>query len=196
LHLPLISNPDTTAKKMTKIEMTVQNIVASVDLHCKIPLERVAAGLDNAEFNPESFPGLVLRLIKPKSVNLLFGTGKMVCTGGNSIDVVEASVKKVKETLADFGVEFQGEPDVKVVNLVTSVKTDLELNLDRLAYRLEGMEYEPEQFPGMVYRTVRPKAAVLIFSTGNFVVAGVRALEEAREVFGQVLEKLKEVGEI
>lgn len=196
MHLPLISNPDTTAKKMTKIEMTVQNIVASVDLHCKIPLERVAAGLDNAEFNPESFPGLVLRLIKPKSVNLLFGTGKMVCTGGNSIDVVEASVKKVKETLADFGVEFQGEPDVKVVNLVTSVKTDLELNLDRLAYRLEGMEYEPEQFPGMVYRTVRPKAAVLIFSTGNFVVAGVRALEEAREVFGQVLEKLKEVGEI
>ena len=181
---------------MTKIEMTVQNIVASVDLHCKIPLERVAAGLDNAEFNPESFPGLVLRLTKPKSVNLLFGTGKMVCTGGNSIDVVEASVVKVKETLAVFGVEFQGEPDVKVVNLVTSVKTDLELNLDRLAYRLEGMEYEPEQFPGMVYRTVRPKAAVLIFSTGNFVVAGVRALEEAREVFGQVLAKLKEVGEI
>lgn len=181
---------------MTKIEMTVQNIVASVDLHCKIPLERVAAGLDNAEFNPESFPGLVLRLTKPKSVNLLFGTGKMVCTGGNSIDVVEASVVKVKETLADFGVEFRSEPDVKVVNLVTSVKTDLELNLDRLAYRLEGMEYEPEQFPGMVYRTVKPKAAVLIFSTGNFVVAGVRALEEAREVFGQVLDKLKEVGEI
>ena len=183
-------------ESLTKIEITVQNIVASINLYCKIPLELVAARLDNAEYNPEQFPGLVLRLTNPKTANLLFTTGKMVCAGGNSIDDVQASVRKVKDTLTDFEVEFQGEPDIKIVNMVASVKTDLELNLDRLAYRLEGMEYEPERFPGMVYRTVRPKAAVLIFSTGNFVVAGVRSPEEAQEVFGQVLEKLREVGEI
>lgn len=180
----------------TKAEITVQNIVASIDLHCRIPLERLAAQLDNAEFNPEVFPGLVLRLTEPKTANLLFGTGKMVCTGGKSLDDVHAAVGKVKATLARFDAEFQGEPDVEIVNLVASVKTDLELSLDRLAYKLEGVEYEPEQFPGMVYRTIKPKAAVLMFSTGNFVVAGVKSLEEVHEVFGKVLDKLMEVGPV
>ena len=181
---------------MTKIEITVENIVASINLHCRIPLERVAAGADNAEFNPEQFPGLVLRITEPKTANLLFGTGKMVCTGGKSLDDVHAAVGKVKEVLAGFGVEFGGEPDVEVVNLVASVKTDLELHLDRLAYKLEGVEYEPEQFPGMVFRTIKPKAAILIFSTGRFVVAGAKSLDDVREVFDMLLERLRNIGEI
>ena len=181
---------------MTKIEITVENIVASINLHCRIPLERVAALADNAEFNPEQFPGLVLRLKNPKTANLLFGTGKMVCTGGRSRDDVQAAVRGVKETLAGFNVEFKGEPDVEIVNMVSSVKTDLELNLDRLAYKLEGAEYEPEQFPGMVFRTIKPKAAILIFSTGRFVVAGAKSLEEAREAFNILLERLRNIGEI
>ena len=181
---------------MTKIEITVENIVASINLHCKIPLERVAALADNAEYNPEQFPGLVLRIPEPKTANLLFGTGKMVSTGGKSLDDIQAAVGKVKETLAEFDVEFKGEPDVEIVNLVSSVKTDLELNLDRLAYRMEGVEYEPEQFPGMVFRTIKPKAAILIFSTGRFVVAGAKSLEEAREAFNILLERLQSMGEI
>ncbi|MDP7494075.1 MAG: TATA-box-binding protein [Candidatus Undinarchaeales archaeon] len=181
---------------MTKIEITVENIVASINLHCRIPLERVAALSDNAEYNPEQFPGLVFRIQEPKTANLLFGTGKAVCTGGKSLDDVKAAVGKVKESLAGFNVKFEGEPDIEVVNLVASVKTDLELNLDRLAYKMEGVEYEPEQFPGMVFRTVKPKAAILIFSTGRFVVAGTRNIEDARVVFDMLLEKLRDIGEI
>ncbi len=188
--------PDTTADTLTKIEITVENIVASINLHCKIPLERLAAGLDNAEYNPEQFPGLVLRLTNPKTASLLFTTGKVVCTGGKSIDDVQAAVGKIKECLVGFNVEFQGEPDVEVVNLVASVKTDLELNLDRLAYKMEGVEYEPEQFPGMVFRTLKPKAAILIFSTGRFVVAGTRNIEDVQEVFDMLLKKLRDIGEI
>ena len=186
--------PDIKGTTLTKIEITVENIVASINLHCRIPIEKAAAILDNAEYNPEQFPGLVLRLQEPKTTSLLFSTGKSVCTGAKSLDDVQAAVRKVN--LAEIGVEFKGEPDIEVVNLVASVKTDLEFHLDRLAYKLEGVEYEPEQFPGMVFRTIKPKAAILIFSTGRFVVAGTKSIDEAREAFNILLEKLRNIGEI
>ncbi len=181
---------------MTLVEIKVENIVASCNLFCSIPLERVAAGSENAEFNPEQFPGLVLRLPEPKTANLLFGSGKMVCTGSRSVDDVKRAVGLVKVLLADYGVEFSGEPLIEVQNIVSSVKTDLELNLDRLAYKLEGVEYEPEQFPGMVFRMIKPKVAILIFSTGRFVVTGAKRIEDVREAFDKLLEKFKEIGEI
>jgi len=181
---------------MTLVEIKVENIVASVNLFCTIPLERVAAGCENAEFNPEQFPGLVLRLPEPKTANLLFGSGKMVCTGSRSIEDVKRAVGLVKVLLADYGVEFFGEPHIEIQNIVSSVKTDLELNLDRLAYKLEGVEYEPEQFPGMVFRMIKPKVAILIFSTGRFVVTGAKRIEDVREAFDKLLEKFKEIGEI
>lgn len=181
---------------MTKVEITIQNMVASVDLKCTIPLERVAAGCEDAEFNPEQFPGLVLRINEPKTANLLFGSGKMVCTGGKSLEDVEKAVNNVKKLLEEYGVEYHGPPEITVQNIVSSVETDLELNLDRLAYKLEGVEYEPEQFPGMVFRILKPKTAILMFSTGKFVVTGAKTPEEIEDAFNQLLAKLREIGEI
>jgi transcription initiation factor TFIID TATA-box-binding protein len=88
-----------------KPEITIQNIVASADLHTVLNLNAIAIGLglENIEYEPEQFPGLVYRLSVPKVVMLLFGSGKLVVTGGKKPADAEAAVEKIVEELDGLG---------------------------------------------------------------------------------------------
>lgn len=85
------------------VDIEVQNIVASTKLRSELNLNEIAFSLINAEYEPEQFPGLVLRLDEPKVAFLLFGSGKIVCTGGRSKEAVKEAVKKVEEKLEGIG---------------------------------------------------------------------------------------------
>jgi len=86
-------------------EITVQNIVSSADLGVDLNLNAIAIGLglENIEYEPEQFPGLVYRLDEPEVVALLFGSGKLVVTGGTEPADAEAAVDVITERLADLG---------------------------------------------------------------------------------------------
>jgi transcription initiation factor TFIID TATA-box-binding protein len=88
-----------------KPEIIVQNIVASADLGSVINLNAIAISLslEKVEYEPEQFPGLVYRLDKPKVVVLLFGSGKMVCTGARKTEDVELAVERITKELRDAG---------------------------------------------------------------------------------------------
>ena len=81
--------------------ITIQNIVATYDLGIGINLIAVAIdlGLENVENEPEQFPNLVYRIDKPKTVLLLFQTGKIVCTGAKHIEDMEIAINKLKDNL-------------------------------------------------------------------------------------------------
>jgi len=81
----------------------VQNVVASGEFDQKIDLLHIAASLDRAEYNPESFPGLVLRVSDPKAVFLLFSTGKLVCTGAKKEVEVTRAVERLQKILEEKG---------------------------------------------------------------------------------------------
>jgi transcription initiation factor TFIID TATA-box-binding protein len=85
-----------------EFEIKVQNIVASANLDKTLNLEAVALDLENTEYEPEQFPGLVYRLGEPKVVLLLFGSGKVVCTGAKTIADAQLGVEKTKERLAEL----------------------------------------------------------------------------------------------
>src|SRR3989344_6480883 len=179
---------------MTDFHIRIENIVASAALGVEVPLEQIVSKLEGMEYEPEQFPGLVYRLQKPKAAALIFGSGKIVCTGARSIDDVNEVIKKVTKIIRQTGTRVPSGYKVQVENIVASARLDANLNLDRIAFNLENSEYEPEQFPGLVYRMTDPKVAFLLFGSGKIVCTGGRTIKDVEIAVKKVSKKLKEIG--
>ena len=311
--------------------MKIQNVVTSATLNEKIDLERIATAVEDIEYEPEQFPGLVLRLEDPKTATLVFGSGKLVCTGAKSpeesrraiykiIDLLKKentpipdprwqirwsgdgtahtfegtitaqSVKHVKyvdeepkkkelkkdkvkhdkntisfegsswegqrgvnfeaegvitfdikqdseykpdsifvgknktnpleipfelreqPTLSGYGginpareprfisgedagffIWFRG-PEIVVQNIVASADLEVELNLDAIVFGLPNCEYEPEQFPGLIYRLKKPKVVLLLFGSGKIVCTGAKTREDVENAIVEVRRALRKIG--
>lgn len=178
---------------MTNFNIRVENIVASAALGVEVPLEKIVSKLEGMEYEPEQFPGLVYRLTKPKAAALIFGSGKIVCTGARSLEDVNTVFKKVISVIRTTGTKVPRNFKVQVENIVASAKLDANLNLDTIAFKLENSEYEPEQFPGLVYRMADPKVAFLLFGSGKIVCTGARNVEDVNIAVKKVSKKLKEI---
>ena len=165
------------AKKVVSRKNTplkVQNIVATTSLEEKVSLTKLARTQPNTEYNPDTFPGLVLRVKEPKSAVLVFSSGNLVCTGTKSVSQVRDVVQQVISQLKKIGVIVKIKPKITVQNIVASGAIDLDLNLNTLSLELENTEYEPEQFPGLVYKLENPTATFLLFSNGKLVCTGTK----------------------
>lgn len=180
-------------KRVWKKEIQVVNIVVSTSLEHEIPLEKMAAVLSNTEYNPEQFPGLVIRIKDPKTSALIFSSGKVVCTGARSMDKVEESIQKIIESLEKINIKIKIKPVVKIQNMVASGSIGVDLNLNVLAMKLENTEYEPEQFPGLVYKLMEAKATFLLFSNGKVVCTGTKSEEAVHAALDKLVENLKKV---
>jgi transcription initiation factor TFIID TATA-box-binding protein len=178
---------------MSDFKIKIENIVASASLNVEIPLEKIVSRLEGTEYEPEQFPGLVYRMDKPKAAALIFGSGKIVCTGARSIEDVNTVFKKVISVVKSVGVEVPKSFKIQVENIVASAKIEGNLNLDTIAINLENSEYEPEQFPGLVYRMDKPKVAFLLFGSGKIVCTGGRSVQDVRMALNKVYRRLKEI---
>ena len=172
--------------------LTVQNIVATASLGKPVSLTKLARSQSNTEYNPEQFPGLVLRIAKPKSAVLVFSSGNLVCTGTKSIAQVKEVINQVIKQLAKISIKITDKPKITVQNIVASGSIDLSLNLNVLALQLENTEYEPEQFPGLVYKLVDPPATFLLFSNGKLVCTGTKNKDQLEESMKQLNKNIKE----
>ena len=152
---------------MPEESLKVQNIVATTSLGKPISLTKLARTQSNTEYNPETFPGLILRVKKPKSAVLVFTSGNLVCTGTKSIAQVKQVIDSVIRQLRKVNVRITEKPKINVQNIVASGSIDMQLNLNLLALELENTEYEPEQFPGLVYKLVEPNATFLLSAMEN-----------------------------
>ncbi|MCK5026669.1 MAG: TATA-box-binding protein [Nanoarchaeota archaeon] len=180
-------------KKQGKKEITVVNIVVSTSLEHDIPLEKMAATLSNTEYNPEQFPGLVIRIKDPKTSALIFSSGKVVCTGARNLADVRRSLTKIIESLKKINIKITIEPEINIQNIVASGSVGMDLNLNVLAMKLKNTEYEPEQFPGLVYKLKEAKATFLLFSNGKVVCTGTKTEDEVHKALDMLIENLKKV---
>lgn len=177
---------------MAKGNLTVQNIVATASLGKPVSLTKLARTQSNTEYNPEQFPGLVLRIKKPKSAVLVFSSGNLVCTGTKSIAQVKEVINQVIKQLTKIRVKITDKPKITVQNIVASGSIDLKLNLNYLALALENTEYEPEQFPGLVYKLAEPNATFLLFSNGKLVCTGTKNKQQLDESMVILNKNIKE----
>lgn len=175
-----------------KSDLKVQNIVATTSLGKPVSLTKLARTQSNTEYNPEQFPGLVLRIKKPKSAVLVFSSGNLVCTGTKSVAQVKEVIDAVIKQIAKIGVKITDKPKITVQNIVASGSIDMSLNLNVLALQLENTEYEPEQFPGLVYKLAEPTATFLLFSNGKLVCTGTKNKQQLEDSMTQLNKNIRD----
>ncbi len=166
--------------------------MASATLNQRIDLNAVVKSFPGVEYRPEKFPGLVYRIKKPKTAILIFSTGKMVCTGAKSEKLAKRAVKKVVKELKNGGIIIVGKPEIKVVNMVASANLFGEIELEDAAYSLGKTMYEPEQFPGLIYRMDVPKVVILLFASGKLVCTGATKAEDVYTAVDKLHKALEE----
>jgi transcription initiation factor TFIID TATA-box-binding protein len=161
-------------------------------LNQKIDLNAVVKGYPGVEYRPEQFPGLVFRLKRPKTATLIFNSGKMVCTGAKSEKESKRAVMKVIRELKKSGIIIIGKPELKIQNIVASANLAGLIDLERSAYSLGRTMYEPEQFPGLIYRMDSPKVVILLFASGKLVCTGAKKEEDVYEAVTKLHKTLEE----
>jgi len=175
-----------------KDSIRIENVVSSATLNQKIDLNAIVKGNPLVEYRPEKFPGLVFRLKKPKTAILIFSTGKMVCTGAKSEKESKKAVLKVVKELQKSGIIIYGKPEIRVVNIVASANLMGRIELEDCAYTLGRTMYEPEQFPGLIYRMDEFKVVILLFASGRLVCTGATKEEDVYSAVAKLHENLVE----
>jgi transcription initiation factor TFIID TATA-box-binding protein len=168
-------------EKIHPNHVEIQNVVAVSTLGQKIDLLAIMKVFRNVEYRPKKFPGLVFRLKRPKTATLIFTTGKMVCTGARSEREAFGAVGRVVRELRKEGFIIQGRMKIDVVNIVGTADFGGEVDLESMADILDDVLYEPEQFPGLIYRMKYPKVVVLLFRSGKIVLTGADREEQIHE---------------
>ena len=173
------------------VSIRIENVVASAALNQRFDLNAIDKGYPGVEYRPEQFPGLVFRLKKPKTATLIFNSGKMVCTGAKSEKESKRAVMKVVRELKKSGIIIIGKPELKIQNIVASANLAGLIDLERSAYTLGRTMYEPEQFPGLIYRMDVPKVVILLFASGKLVCTGAKKEEDVYEAVTKLHETLE-----
>ncbi len=182
-----------TEKPRIKPTTRIENIVATVILDQTLDLKAIEKNVPNVTYEPDQFPGLILRLDKPKTTALIFKSGKMVVTGAKSTEQLIKAVKKIMLLLRKHGIKIVGRPKIQIQNIVASGEIHAHVNLERAAYLLEDSMYEPEQFPGLIHRMRKPRVVLLIFSSGKMVITGAKEESEVTEAVYQLAKRLEEL---
>jgi len=177
---------------LAKTIVNIENVVASANLKQNLDLDTIVRTIPGVEYRPEQFPGLVCKLKKPKAVALLFSSGKMVCTGAKSERQSKKAVMKVVDDLRTNGIVITGTPEIQIENIVATAGLGGTIDLERTAYSLGMTVYEPEQFPGLIYRMNEPKVVILLFATGKLVCAGAKNEGEVHRAVASLQKTLKE----
>ena len=173
----------------------IENIVASGSIADFIDLETISAKMENCDLNKKRFPGAVYRIKDPKVAFLIFSTGKVVITGAKNHEDLARSQHILIQKMKEAGVICHDTPDVAVTNMVCSYDLGTKINLNKvvMTLSLESIEYEPEQFPGLVYRIPDPKVVALLFSSGKIILTGEKNMDEAVKGLEYLKQKLGDI---
>ncbi|MDY6964588.1 MAG: TATA-box-binding protein [Halobacteriota archaeon] len=185
------------ANSSKRYTIKIENVVASTNIQQEIDLKRFASMVEDAEYDRERFPGIVYRTKDPKVAALIFKSGKIVCTGAKSVNDVHSGLKKVFDKMRSMNIDVTEDYEIKVQNIVATAVLDvniIDLNAIAVGLGLENVEYEPEMFPGLVYRLTDPKVVVLIFGSGKIVITGGKSIDDATKAVEKIVGELDSIG--
>ena len=158
------------------MKYTVVNMVASASLDQMLDLYSLAVGIPNIEYEPEQFPGAILKIKEPKVSMLLFKNGKIICSGASNEKQIEQGIRRANKMISEIQKDIKVKRNVpfEIVNFVATASLDMNLDLFEVAMNLDNVEYEPEQFPGAILRLDEPKLTFLLFKNGKMICAGAK----------------------
>jgi transcription initiation factor TFIID TATA-box-binding protein len=189
--------------------------VSTVNLGCRLDLKKIALHARNAEYNPKRFAAVIMRIREPRTTALVFSSGKMVCTGAKSEELSRLAARKYARIIQKLGfpvshlcvcvvyVQWWSEcvcvyvtqarfMEFKIQNMVGSCDVKFPIRLEGLVINQpQFSSYEPELFPGLIYRMVKPRIVLLIFVSGKVVLTGAKERCEIMEAFTNIYPILK-----
>ncbi|KAL7567955.1 hypothetical protein ACA910_019665 [Epithemia clementina (nom. ined.)] len=158
-----------------KLLIRIQNISSTANLGIRLDLKKIALKCRNTEFNPRRFAAVIMRLREPRATALIFASGKMVVTGVKSTHNANLAAKKFAYIVERVGFKPNEFVDFKVQNIVGTADMGFPVRLEGLVYAHSAFaSYEPELFPGLIYRLVNPRVVFLIFVSGKVVITGAK----------------------
>lgn len=171
-------------------EPKLENIVSTVNFDCRLDLRKIALHAKNAEYNPKRFAAVIMRIREPKTTALIFSSGKMVCTGAKSETDSETAARKYAKTIKKLGFDVKFK-EFMIQNIVGSSSVNFAINLEVLQNQHQKFcTFDPEIFPGLIYRMVQPKIVLLIFCSGKVVLTGAKKREQLSEAFSKIYPTL------
>ena len=183
-----------TIVKPEKVDREIQNLVASLNFFVDFPLPEVSRIL-GAEYDPENFPGAIYRKREGYTF-LLFRNGKAVLAGVKSFDQLKLAIEKFKEEVKEkLGITII-KTDIQIQNLVLSLDTHVEVNLEDFVHKIYDSYYSPELFPGLTFKIYDPSATFLIFSSGKCVLVGLKRVEDVDRAIKKLSDTLNESGAV
>ncbi|XP_015919231.1 uncharacterized protein [Parasteatoda tepidariorum] len=169
----------------------IHNVVCCVDLGCYLDLCKIAFRLRNAEYNPRRFHAVIMRILDPKTAALIFRTGKIVVTGAKSETAAHLAARKYARLIQKLGFDVRFK-DYKIQNLVATCDVKFPIKIeDMFTCYYQFSRYEPELFPGLIYRMVQPRVVLLVFVSGKIVITGAKSTSELKEAFENLYPVLK-----
>ncbi len=119
-----------------------------------------------------------------------------MCTGAKSLEHVKIAIDLVAKQIGAAGIPVNKNPEIVVQNIVATSDLAGQIDLNAIAISLGGgkVEYEPEQFPGLVYRIDEPKVVVLLFGSGKLVCTGARKPSDVEQAVEKITAELKAAG--
>jgi transcription initiation factor TFIID TATA-box-binding protein len=181
------------------LKANVENMVSAITVKTvdpKIDLKKFVKKVKDMEYNPERFPGVVYRIKDPKLAMLIFSSGKIICTGARSEEDIHAAIANLLKKFKEGDIKITGKPKMEIQNIVASAKMNFKVNLDQLALECENTEYEPEQFPGLVFRLDEPKTVMLVFRSGKLIITGAKTPQQANRAAEKTKNIIKEIGAV
>ncbi|MEM2908919.1 MAG: hypothetical protein QW590_00560 [Candidatus Bilamarchaeaceae archaeon] len=180
-----------------KRDFVITNIVASASLGLELDLFQIHDKVKDVEYEPEQFPGAILKFDEPKATLLLFKNGKVVCVGCKKKSQMEQAVEKARKMLLPYAKKIltTRKPKIEITNIVAAAELGLTLDLYKIAEKADNVEYEPEQFPGAILKFRDPKVSLLLFKNGKVICAGAKTEEEIRKALGMAKRALKSYSE-
>jgi transcription initiation factor TFIID TATA-box-binding protein len=168
----------------------IQNMVATAQLGVPLDLRLIAMRVLNAEYNPKRFSAAIIRTRAPRTTSLLFSTGKVVCTGAKNEVDARLAIRHIARMVKKLGQPARVE-SFAIHNVVASCDLKFPIRLDSLNLGYERFcQYNPEVFPGLVFRIVEPKVTVLIFVSGKLVFTGAKSVENTLLAFERIFPVL------
>jgi transcription initiation factor TFIID TATA-box-binding protein len=153
----------------------IQNMSSTANLGVRLDLKKIALKCRNTEFNPRRFGAVIMRLREPKATALMFASGKICVTGVKSTHNATLACKKFAYIVERVGFQPKEFVDFKVQNIVGTADVGFPIRLEGLVYAHSAFaSYEPELFPGLIYRLVSPRVVFLIFVSGKIVITGAK----------------------
>lgn len=179
---------------MTTIK--IENIVAYAKVSDLLDIELLSDKMPGSSYNPDDFKGLSIKFDELKIAVIILSNGKIVCTGAKKIEDAETTIKKVVKQVKDIGFETEKNYKVEIENVIASTDLKQELHLSSItnALILQKPEYEPEKFPGLIYKMEDLCTVVLLFSSGKLVCTGAKSIDDAKKAINKMIGKLTSIG--